>query len=60
MNNELSPWDDSLDQPVGVGISTGEQDLKKQHERRPDRWRPTEPRQEEFADHRLDLKEKEG
>jgi len=56
--DDLPSLFDTTDEPVGVGVSAGEQDLKEQHQRGPDSGRATKPGQDEFADHRLDLKEK--
>ena len=58
MDDALLPFFDTTDQPVSIGVPASEQDLKEQHQRRPDRWRATKPGQDEFADHRLDLEEK--
>ena len=43
-------------QQMGVGIAGKQQGLKKQHASRPDRRTAAEPRQDGFADDRLDLK----
>ncbi len=57
MQNELTPVFHTFDQPVSVGIPTREQELKEKHHRGPDGGRPTKPRQDKLADHRLNLKE---
>ena len=59
MDDDLPPFFDTADQPVGIGVPTGEQDLKEQHQRGPDSGRATKPGQDEFADHRLNLEEEE-
>ena len=44
---------------VGVGVTAEEQQLKKQHARRPHAGPAAEPREDVFTDERLDLEEEE-
>ena len=60
MNDRLSFAFHFPNQPISIGIPACEEDLKEQHYSWPDRRRATKPRQNEFPDHGLDLKEKEG
>ena len=47
-------------QKVRVSITTKKANLKKQHASSPDPGTPPEPRQDVFADERLDLEEQES
>ena len=43
-----------------IGVATQQHDLEEEHAGGPDRGPPTEPRQDDLRDERLNLKEKEG
>ena len=48
------------DQPVGISVSAGEEDLKEQHGRGPQGGGASKPRQQGFGDQRLDLKKQQS
>ena len=60
MDDGLPPGFHPLDQPVGIGVATRQQNLEEQHQGGPDRRRAAKPGQNKFPDHRLDLKKEES
>lgn len=59
MNDDLFFLSHASNQPISIGISACKQDLEEKHGGRPNCGRATKPGQDELADHRLNLKEKE-